>query len=73
MEAKAPMGKFMTTVKLGAKGQIVIPKEARTLLNIEAGDSLILMADENQGIALQPFRFAEAFWNAVSGLDKEKQ
>ena len=29
MNEKFPEGKFMATVKLGAKGQIVIPKEAR--------------------------------------------
>ena len=61
----------MATVKIGAKGQIVIPKEAREMFGIREGDSLLLMADKNQGIAIQPFAYAEAFWNAVSGMKRE--
>lgn len=44
---------FMATVKLGPKGQIVIPKEAREMFGLEPGDSLLLMADSRRGIALQ--------------------
>lgn len=71
MKDKFPEGKFMATVKLGAKGQIVIPKEARELFGIKEGDALLLMADKNQGIAIQPFAYAEAFWNAVSGMKRD--
>ena len=71
MDKHFPEGKFMATVKLGAKGQIVIPKEARELFGLKEGDSLLLMADKNQGIAIQPFAYAEAFWNAVSGMKRE--
>lgn len=63
-----PEGKFMATVRIGMKGQIVIPKEARALFGLKPGDSLILMADRGQGIALQPFSYAESFWNAISNL-----
>ena len=65
-----PEGKFMATVKIGTKGQIVIPKEARDLFGLKSGDSLILMADRGQGIALQPFSYAESFWNAISNLQE---
>ena len=68
MENNFPEGKFMATVKLGAKGQIVIPKEARELFSLKEGDSLLLLADKDQGIAIQPFSYAEAFWNAISNL-----
>ena len=44
---------FMSAVKLGPKGQIVIPKEARDMFGLESGDSLVLMADAKKGIALQ--------------------
>ena len=37
--------KFMTTVRIGPKGQIVIPKEVRAMFGLEPGDSLILLAD----------------------------
>jgi AbrB family looped-hinge helix DNA binding protein len=52
-----PEGKFLTTVKIGPKGQIVIPKEVRDMFSLNAGDSLVLMADKGQGIALQPFSY----------------
>ncbi|MDF2616100.1 MAG: AbrB/MazE/SpoVT family DNA-binding protein [Sedimentibacter sp.] len=39
-------GKYMSSVKVGSKGQIVIPKEARELFNIQTGDTLVLLADE---------------------------
>lgn len=54
-------GKYMSFVKVGAKGQIVIPKECRELFNIEPGDTLLLLADINQGIALQKIEAFEAF------------
>ena len=40
------------TVKVGEKGQIVIPKGARELFGIQPGDQLLLMADKKRGIAL---------------------
>jgi len=45
--------KYMGSVKVGAKGQIVIPKEARDMFNIESGDTLLLLADAERGIAIQ--------------------
>ena len=52
MAMQFPKGKFMSTVKVGEKGQIVIPKGARELFNIQPGDALLLMADVERGIAL---------------------
>ena len=52
MKKKGPEGKFMSTVKVGPKGQIVIPKEVREMFGIESGDSLVLLADVQRGIAL---------------------
>lgn len=49
---KQPKGKFAGTVRVGEKGQIVIPKGARTLLNIQPGDTLLVLADEKRGIAI---------------------
>ncbi len=44
---------YMTTVKLGPKGQIVVPKEVRDMLGVDAGDTLVLLADRKKGVALQ--------------------
>ncbi len=46
-------GKYMSSVKMGPKGQIVIPKEARDMFGIRPGDTLLLLADVNRGIAIQ--------------------
>lgn len=49
---KEPKGRFAGTVRVGEKGQIVIPKGARDLLNIQPGDTLLVLADERRGIAI---------------------
>lgn len=45
-------GKLMNMVKVGEKGQIVIPKEMRDLMGIASGDTLLILADEDRGIAI---------------------
>lgn len=48
-----PNGKHLFgIVKVGEKGQIVIPAKARKTFNIKTGDSLVVLGDEAQGIAL---------------------
>lgn len=48
-----PRGKHLFgVVTVGDKGQIVIPKRARKIFHIEAGDSLVVLGDEAQGIAI---------------------
>jgi len=44
--------KFVWTVKIGNKGQIVIPNEARKIFNMNPGDNLILFGDIKRGIAI---------------------
>ena len=47
-------GKYVFgTVRVGEKGQIVIPKDAREMFGLETGDQLVLLADRKKGIALQ--------------------
>ena len=38
------------TAKVGEKGQIVIPKDARQLFGIRSGDTLLILGDEDSGI-----------------------
>jgi len=40
------------TAKVGDRGQIVIPKEARELFNIRPGDTLLIMGEENKGLII---------------------
>ena len=54
MAIQFPKGKYISMVKVGEKGQIVIPKGARDLFSIQPGDNLLLLADEEKGIALVP-------------------
>jgi len=44
--------RFIVSVKVGPKGQITIPKEARDMFDIKEGDTLMVMGDKNRGIAL---------------------
>ena len=49
-----PGGKFAWSVTVGTKGQIVIPKEARDLFDINPGDTILLLGDRKRGIAIPP-------------------
>jgi AbrB family looped-hinge helix DNA binding protein len=40
------------TVKVGERGQIVIPKKAREIFSIQPGDTLLVVGDERRGIAI---------------------
>ena len=40
------------TAKVGARGQIVIPKEAREFYQIQPGDTLLLLGDDESGLVI---------------------
>ena len=69
-----PKGKHIWTATVGEKGQIVIPKQARDLFDIKPGDTLIILGDEEQGIAIPPKNsFSDLFtaaFNEKEGNDK---
>ncbi|NLZ98586.1 MAG: AbrB/MazE/SpoVT family DNA-binding domain-containing protein [Micrococcus sp.] len=53
-------GQWINTVRLGPKSQIVIPKEVREMFGLSPGDTLLLMADRERGIALvDPAAYAD--------------
>lgn len=60
-----PAGKYMSTVRIGPKGQIVIPKEARELLGVGPGDTLLLLADRDRGVALQRLDACDDFFQQI--------
>lgn len=49
-----PPGKYAWTIKVGEKGQFVIPKEARDVFGIQSGDTLIVLGDVERGLAILP-------------------
>ncbi len=70
-----PKGKhFFGSVTVGERGQIVIPKKARELFNIKSGDSLVIVGDEERGLAIVPQSYMTLFFDqlAFGTDDKEK-
>ena len=48
--AKGNARRVFGTAKVGDRGQIVIPKEARELFNIQPGDTLLILGEEDTGL-----------------------
>ena len=44
--------RFIVSVKVGEKGQIIVPKEARKMFNISPGDTLMILGDKERGLAI---------------------
>ena len=62
-----PKVKYAATVRVGEKGQIVIPKGVRDLFDIKPGDTLLVLADKNQGIAITKDDVLFRQFNAILG------
>ena len=68
---EAPKGKYIFgVVKVGERGQIVIPKEAREQYNIKPGDSLMMLGDEKGIAMLKTEVFQGIIDQAMGGLSK---
>ena len=59
--------KFIVSVKVGPKGQITIPKEAREMFDIKEGETLMVLGDKQKGIAIIK---ADAFYSVAEGIIK---
>ncbi len=57
--------------RVGEKGQIVIPKEAREMFNIKSGDSLVLLGDKKKGMALAKVEVFDALASDILGGKNE--
>lgn len=67
----APKGRHIFgTVTVGDKGQIVIPVKARKIFQIQQGDTLIVLGDEKQGIALMKQSDLLAILDAIRGMEE---
>jgi len=47
-------GKYAWMVKIGEKGQFVIPKEAREMFDLHPGTNIIVLGDQEKGLAILP-------------------
>ena len=64
-------GKYIFgVVKVGDKGQIVIPKEARKVYDIKPGDALLLLGDKNGMALVKTEIFQSAIDNIMEGGSK---
>lgn len=66
-----PQGKYAWTVTVGEKGQIVIPKQAREVFDIKPGDNLIILGDEERGLAIPPKSEFVKLFTAVFETDHD--
>ena len=65
---KEQFERFIVSVKVGPKGQITIPKEARAMFDIKEGDTLMVMGDIKRGIALVK---SDTFYKLMEDMSHE--
>ena len=70
---KCTEGKYAWIVKIGEKGQFVIPKEARDLFDFQPGSEILVLGDAERGIAILPKdKQAEYISKIFSSLEEPK-
>ncbi len=60
-------GKHAWMVKIGEKGQFVIPKEARDKFDLQPGQTILVLADDERGIAILPRQESEKMMARIFG------
>ncbi len=68
-----PKGKYAWTARVGEKGQIVIPKEARDVFGIEPGDTLLILGDIKRGIAIPPKEKMDQIADTLLGYERDEE
>lgn len=64
-------GKHAWMVKIGEKGQFVIPKEARDLFDLQPGDEILVLGDDKRGLAILPKEMQKEFITRIfSGIEE---
>ena len=64
-------GKFAWMVKIGERGQFVIPKEARDVFGFQPGEEILVLGDVNRGIAIPPKEMqSEYIKKLFSGIEE---
>ena len=59
--------RFIVSVKVGPKGQITLPKEAREMFDISVGDTIMVLGDKEKGLAIMK---ADIFYSLMEGNKK---
>ena len=52
-------------VKIGEKGQFVIPKEAREMFDLQPGSTILVLGDAKRGLAILPREQQQEFIGRV--------
>lgn len=60
-----PEGKYAWMVKIGEKGQFVIPKEARDMFDLQPGSTILVLGDVKRGIAILPKEMQSQFISKI--------
>lgn len=69
-----PPGKSAATVKIGERGQIVIPKDMRDMLGYVPGDTLLLLCDKKRGLAVPTREQSSKIYSRIFGaLDETEE
>ena len=69
-----PEGKYAWMVKIGEKGQFVIPKEAREIFDLHPGNEILVLGDVKKGIAILPKEMQNEYIGKIfSRIVDEKQ
>ena len=64
---EVPQGKYAWMIKIGEKGQFVIPKEARDLFGFQPGQTILVLGDEKKGLAIPSRADAERILTQIFG------
>ena len=59
--------RFIVSVKVGPKGQITLPKEAREMFDISVGETIMVLGDKEKGLAIMK---ADIFYEFMEGNKK---
>ncbi|MBO4355510.1 MAG: AbrB/MazE/SpoVT family DNA-binding domain-containing protein [Clostridia bacterium] len=69
---KSEEERFIVSVKVGPKGQITIPVEARKMFDIKEGDTLMVMGDKTRGLAIMKDDIFYTLMGGISNNDGDK-
>lgn len=68
-----PKDKYAWMVKIGEKGQFVIPKEARDMFDLQPGATILVLGDTKRGLAILPRQMQNEFIGKMfTELDEEE-